>query len=107
MKKEHNKLVRDKIPQICRQNGDMPEIRTLDRDEYLSKLDSKLREEVDELLEAHDLAEVADVLEVLRAIVVARGSSMEEVEAIRTAKAEERGTFNKRVYLISTERHDE
>ena len=49
------------------------------------------------------MEEIADLLEVIRAVIAARGSTMDEVEAIRAAKAAERGAFDKKIELISVE----
>lgn len=38
-----------------------------------------------------------------RAVIIARGSTIEQVEAIRKAKAKQRGGFEKRIWLIDTE----
>ncbi|MCA1806762.1 MAG: nucleoside triphosphate pyrophosphohydrolase [Actinobacteria bacterium] len=95
------KLVRDNIPDIIRNNGETPKTRTLDEDEYLLALDEKLREEVAEYLEANDLSELADITEVIHAIAAARGSSMEQVEAMRVEKLKKRGGFKDRISLIS------
>lgn len=42
---------------------------------------------------------LADVVEVLRAICIARGYTLEELEKMRAKKADERGGFEKRIYL--------
>ena len=44
-----NKLVRDYIPDIIREKGQTPVIRTLDDEEFIQCLEKKLREEVDML----------------------------------------------------------
>ena len=56
-------------------------MRTLDADEYLCELDRKLAEEVEEYLESGSLEELADVSEVLAAILRARGYTAEELIA--------------------------
>ena len=54
-----------------------------------------------------DMEELADLLEVMSAVAVARGSSMKEVEKIRVGKKEKRGGFEKRILLESvTEQGD-
>ena len=47
------------------------------------------------------MEELADLLEVIHAVVLARGSSMDEVEQIRIQKDEKRGGFTKRILLNS------
>lgn len=51
-----------------------------------------------------NLEEMADVLEVLRAICVARGYSLEELEALRAKKADERGGFAEKIFLEFVEK---
>ena len=97
--KTYNKLVRDRIPEIIENSGKQCVCSILPEDEYLQMLDTKLNEETAEYQESKSLEEIADILEVIRAIVAARGSSMEEVEALRARKAEERGGFEKRILL--------
>ena len=94
------KLVRDNIPSIIRANGETPYTRILSDEEYLVALDEKLQEEVAEYLEANDLTEIADILEVLRAIAVARGLAFEQIEVIRKEKLDKRGGFEKHISLI-------
>lgn len=99
----YNKLVRDKIPGIIEKNGGKCRLRILNDEEYLAALDRKLSEELSEYLESGSMEEIADLLEVIRAVIAARGSTMDEVEAIRAAKAAERGAFDKKIELISVE----
>lgn len=42
---------------------------------------------------------MADVLEVLQAICLARGYSLKELEALRAKKSDERGGFAKKMFL--------
>lgn len=95
----HNKLVRDLIPEIIEKSGKMPVCRTLCKQEYLEMLDKKLCEELNEYLSDKSMEEIADLLEVIRAVVHARGFSMEEVEEIRRNKQEKRGGFDKKIFL--------
>ncbi len=62
-------------------------------------LDAKLNEELAEYQESKSMEELADLLEVIRAVAIARGSSIEEVEAIRRDKAAKRGGFEKKLLL--------
>ena len=97
----HNKLVRDRIPQIIIQSGKTCITRTLSDDEYLSALDAKLREELNEYLADGSMEELADLLEVMMAAAEARGHTFAEVEVIRRTKAEKRGGFRERIWLES------
>lgn len=96
--KVHNKLVRDRIPQIILASGRSCEWEILSDEEYLRRLDDKLQEELDEYLEDKSLEELADLLEVLMAVAEARGS-FAEVEYLRRKKLEKRGGFDKRILL--------
>lgn len=99
----HNKLIRDKIPEIIESSGRTPVIRTLDDTEYLTELDRKLNEECAEYQADKSLEELADMLEVIYAIAEARGHSPEELERVRAEKAAKRGGFKKRIYLERVE----
>jgi predicted house-cleaning noncanonical NTP pyrophosphatase (MazG superfamily) len=95
------KLVRDRIPEIARRNGQDPIVHTADRDEYRRLLWAKLGEETQEFLTAEDqsesVGELADVLEVVHALAAELGVPLDELERIRAVKARERGGFAGRV----------
>ncbi|MET9956248.1 nucleoside triphosphate pyrophosphohydrolase [Streptomyces sp. NPDC006339] len=94
------KLVRDRIPQIIRNDGAEPVTYVAGPEEYRARLREKLREEVAEFLEADDVSapdELADVAEVLLALATDLGISPERLEAIRAEKAGERGGFAGRI----------
>ncbi|QUC66109.1 nucleoside triphosphate pyrophosphohydrolase [Aristaeella hokkaidonensis] len=95
----YNKLVRDKIPEIIEQTGKSCTYSILSEEEYLNMLDAKLNEELAEYQEDKSMEELADLLEVMKAVALARGSSLEEVEEIRRAKANKRGGFEKKILL--------
>lgn len=102
---KYDKLVRDRIPEIIETSGKKCTIRVMDDAEYLRRLDEKLGEELAEYQADKSLEELADLLEVVRAVAAARGSSIDEVERIREEKAQARGGFEKR--LLLTEVRDE
>lgn len=97
----HNKLVRDRIPEIIEGSGKTCATRILPQEEYLAALDTKLTEELAEYQADKSMEELADLLEVMMAVAEARGYSFAEVEAIRRAKAEKRGGFRERIFLES------
>jgi predicted house-cleaning noncanonical NTP pyrophosphatase (MazG superfamily) len=99
MIKTYNKLVRDKIPEIIREKGDKPSSHTALDAEYKTKLNEKLKEEVEEYLESETSEELADVLEIIYAIYQLKGLDEKELEKIRKRKAGEKGRFDKKIIL--------
>lgn len=99
----HNKLVRDRIPEIIEKSGKTAYYRILNNEEYIKELDRKLNEECAEYKEDKSIEELADMLEVIYAIAQARGYSIEELEQVRAEKAEKRGSFKDRIYLEKVE----
>lgn len=99
----YNKLVRDKIPEIIRTQGETPNIRILEQEEYLRHLEAKLDEEVGEYHWDKNAEELADILEVILALAEANGCSKEELLAVYEKKHTARGGFRDRVFLISKE----
>ena len=97
--KTYNKLVRDFIPEIIEADGKRCTVETLSDEEYLHLLDRKLDEELAEYQESKSLEELSDLLEVIRAVVKARGWTMEELERVRAEKAAKRGKFDKKILL--------
>ena len=108
--KIYNKLVRDKIPEIINANNEICEVEILSDADYVCQLEKKLLEEVNEFISASadtEKEELADVFEVVLAIIKAKGFNFEEIESIRSHKAQVRGGFDKKVYLKSTKFKDE
>ena len=103
MKKTYNKLVRDLIPEIIAESGKKCSIEILNNEEYIKAIDAKLDEELAEYHNDQNIEELADLLEVIYAAARARGYSIEELERIRVAKAQERGGFDKRILLKEVE----
>ena len=97
-----NKLVRDKIPEIIRANGETPVTRILEDSEYMRALVTKLGEEYDEFRDALNIEELADIQEVVLALadIIA---SREELEEVRAQKAAMRGIFKNKIFLEKTE----
>lgn len=103
----YNKLVRDKIPAIIEQTGKKYEVRKLNNDEYIIELKKKVYEELTEFVEEKDressLEELADLLEVINAVAVYHGLTLEEINSIRQEKEEKLGSFGEKVFLIAVE----
>ncbi|MBO8173101.1 MAG: nucleoside triphosphate pyrophosphohydrolase [Bacillaceae bacterium] len=103
----YNKLIRDKIPAIIHQTGKSYQVKTLSAQEYRTELRKKGREELEEYMQAEDdrsaVEELADLMEVIYALSEVHGSSTEELEEIRKRKAEERGGFQEKLFLIEVE----
>ena len=103
----YNKLVRDRIPQIIAATGKTCRSRILDTNEYRLALHSKLREEIEEYFKSGNdqeaLEELADILEIIRALTEEHGASWENLENMRMDKAEKRGGFKGKVYLIDVD----
>ena len=97
------KLVRDRIPEIIRNDGKKPIIEILSNEEYLKELDKKLNEEVAEYQADKSIEEMADILEVLFAVCEARGHSVEELLQVKESKREKRGGFKDKIYWIGNE----
>lgn len=101
--KTHNKLVRDKIPEIIEADGKRCLIETLGDFEFQIALDAKLDEELAEYHKDRSIEELADMLEVIYAASLAMGYTQEDLERIRKEKAEKRGSFEKKIFLRRVE----
>lgn len=100
---EHNKLVRDRIPELLEGKGITATFHTADEGEYRQRLKDKLQEEVLEVLQEDNIAEeLADVLEVIDAIMVLKNISPEQVAKIKQQKVEKRWWFSQKIILEQT-----
>lgn len=98
----YGKLVRDKIPDIIRNNGEEPITRILETEEYKKALEIKLLEECHEVIDAQSrdrLEELADLIEVVKALAKTEDATLEDVLKIADAKCEKRGAFENKIYL--------
>ena len=76
--KKYNKLVRDKIPEI-------------------------IKEEVKEYLEDNNVEELADIVEVIYGILNSMNVSIDDFEKVRKGKAEKKGAFKEKIFLQESE----
>ena len=102
MVKVYNKLVRDRIPEIIEESGNECKVEILSDEEYLRMVDAKLDEELEDYHRDGSLEELADLVEVIHAAAIARGYTLEELEALRAKKRAERGGFEKKLLLVET-----
>ena len=103
---EYNKIVRDKIPEIIKADGKECVIHVALKMDACVYLIDKLKEEADELLKVlnchSSLDELADLQEVIVALTEKQGWSMQELEARRLMKRQERGGFKENIILVRT-----
>lgn len=84
---------------IINNEGKVAITRNLDDKEYLNELNKKLQEEMKEYLEDNNIEELADIVEVIYGILNLKNTSIEEFEIIRKDKVEQKGAFNKKIFL--------
>lgn len=96
--RQTEKLVRDRIPEIIKNTGRSPIIRTLSQEEHLSSLYEKLIEEHIEFREAYEISELVDMLDVLFSIAKLKGLSQAELQERLEAKRHKNGGFEKGYY---------
>ena len=103
----YGKMVRDNIPTIIEERGQRPIYRTIGEDELELRFNLKLKEELDEVVQAqtheHKLEELADLLEVIYGYVDHLYIVRSELERVRLAKFEKRGGYDKHHFLVSVE----
>jgi predicted house-cleaning noncanonical NTP pyrophosphatase (MazG superfamily) len=99
----HQKLIRDKIPEIIKSTGDDFETRILVKTEFEKELKKKLTEETKELEKAPKeklVNELADVLELAKSISAYYKIPFSAVEKYQEEKRKKRGGFKKRLFLV-------
>jgi predicted house-cleaning noncanonical NTP pyrophosphatase (MazG superfamily) len=94
---KYTKLVRDKIPEILDEKGIPYQKEIATGDELKDWLVLKLEEEINEFKEAKNIEELADILEVIKALQ--NLPEFSDVESVRHKKSEERGGFEQGIIL--------
>jgi predicted house-cleaning noncanonical NTP pyrophosphatase (MazG superfamily) len=102
------KLVRDLIPDLIRESGRLAEVRYLSGGELASALAAKLREEAQEAAETVDrrerlIEELADLTEVMSALMALQGIDQREVAEAAQHKAPRRGRFDTGAWLTTAD----
>lgn len=103
----YNKLVRDRIPKIIDATNKKFSMKVLEPSEHKIEIKRKLVEEIKEYQETtyneDAIEELADLLELIYAVLPMHRSSMEELEKVRLRKREKRGGFEKGYFLIEVQ----
>ena len=95
-----NKLIRDNIPEIAKANGGTLDFYVaVSEEEYWSSLKQKLNEECLEFIDSEETEELADILEVLDAIIQYKLINPEDLQKIKKGKHDKRGGFTKRLIM--------
>lgn len=95
----YNKLIRDNIPEIIAQDGKIAITEVLNDEEYFVMLKKKLQEEVDEFMQSGTVEELADIGEVMHAIMDLKNIALDEFQRVRLEKLKKNGGFHKRLLL--------
>jgi predicted house-cleaning noncanonical NTP pyrophosphatase (MazG superfamily) len=99
----YNKLIRDRIPEIIQSDGKKFETEILSELEFRKALRQKLIEEAQEAAEADSdelSKEIADLYEVIDAIINAYGLDQNAILELQNQRRQERGGFERRLRLL-------
>jgi predicted house-cleaning noncanonical NTP pyrophosphatase (MazG superfamily) len=100
---ELHKLVRDKVPELLEAKGVKAKFHEADSEEFETELLEKLREEVLEFKNAKSIEQLADLLHVVDAVIAEKGWDEATVSQVKAQRMQEKGGFDKRLILESTE----
>jgi predicted house-cleaning noncanonical NTP pyrophosphatase (MazG superfamily) len=89
----YDKLVRDKIPEILTKKGKSYLAFRADDEQIMNYLAKKLFEEVEEFFEDPSIEELADIQEVIYALLGRLGYDRDQLELARQDKESSRGAF--------------
>jgi len=106
---QYQKLVRDRIPEIVQSHGAHPVTRVLDKESYPQALLAKLLEGAHEAIAARPAelpGELADVLDVVRALAAVHGLTWDQLLDIAAAKRITNGAFRQRLFLEHIDQPD-
>ncbi len=103
---EYPKLVRDLIPEIIeKRHGEKPQMKIAESDEeFRDYLLTKVVEEAVELKETknkeHLVEELADVIELIDAVLKFENLNLEDIRKVQEQKREKRGGFEDRIIML-------
>ncbi len=108
MRRTYDKLIRDRVPELMDADGVRYRVDVLDDAAFRAALLEKLLEEAVEVRAAEGrselVKELADVLEVVEALLEVAGVGRDEVRGVQEARRTERGGFQRRLVLRWTEK---
>ena len=99
----YNKIVRDKIPDIIKNEKRNCNFKILSEKDAVNLLSQKILEEADEFIKEPSKEEMADIFEILHSIIKKCKWNFDEIEKIRKEKAIKNGSFDKNIFLIDTD----
>lgn len=104
------KLIRDRLPQMMRDQGLTVFDRRMETGEFVARLKEKLIEEAREAAASDTreelVEELADLAEVITALTATAEITPDEIEAVRLKKRAERGGFDERMFNAAVEAPD-
>jgi len=105
---KYNKLIRDRILEIIKKDGEKSFSRVLNKKEYLKEIKKKIAEEAKELVRAKSkkevINEIVDIQELIDVIISELGLTKSQIKKQQKIKNKKRGGFKKRLFLIKTEK---
>ena len=93
------KLVRDRIPELIREDGKEVVCRVVRDEEYEAYLIDKMTEEVEEFRKTPTLEEAADIYEVFLTFLKNWGIELSDVRKFAQYKSRQRGKFDGGIVL--------
>ena len=102
MEQIYNKLVRDKIPEIIKGNGEKPITRILYNEEYKIELEKNYMRNIKKFwkqLMLIEIKELADMLETIKYLAKIENSTLSKVFTIAKEKSIKRRTFENKIFL--------
>lgn len=94
-----NKLVRDYVPEILREDNQNPIIKVLDDYEYEPALHKEMSQILKEYFETGDITKLVDLGEVMHALLDFKGITIKEYQDLRLQKLAKEGSYKKRIFL--------
>lgn len=106
MRVRYDQLVRDRIPEIIRQEGSLCESTEMEEQEYRERLREKIIEEAHEVVSASPaglVEELGDLYETIESLMASHQIDPATVADVQARKRQERGGFSGRVKLLWVE----